>query len=158
MTTPEQRLASLGIELPEPPPPVAAYVPTVVSNGFVWVSGQIAMRDGQLQRTGLVGRDVRIEDAIDDARMCAINALAHLKAAAGDLSRIRRIVKLQVFVASSEGFHAQPVVANGASELLGDVFGEAGKHARAAVGVAALPLGATVEIDLVAELGAPADG
>jgi enamine deaminase RidA (YjgF/YER057c/UK114 family) len=154
---PEERIASLGLTLPVPPSAIAAYTPALVSNGYVWVSGQVPTVDGALRRTGLVGRDIRLEEAVEEARIAALNAIAQLKSVAGDLSRVKRIVKLQVFVASSEGFHAQPSVANGASELFMEVFGDAGVHARSAVGVAALPLGATVEIDLVAELGdAPA--
>jgi enamine deaminase RidA (YjgF/YER057c/UK114 family) len=149
----EQRLAELGVVLPEAPPAVAAYVPAVVHNGLVWVSGQVPIREAGLPRTGLVGRDVSLEDAAEEARWCAINALAQLKAAAGSLDRIERILKVTVFVASSEGFHAQPLVANGASELFQEAFGEAGRHARSAVGVAELPLGAPVELDLVAALG-----
>jgi enamine deaminase RidA (YjgF/YER057c/UK114 family) len=152
MPTPDERLAALGIELPEPPAAVAAYVPAVVHRGLVWVSGQVPIRGGSLPRTGLVGRDISVEDAAEEARYCAINALAQLRAAAGDLGRVERILKLTVFVASSEGFHAQPLVGNGASELLEQVFGEAGRHARSAVGVAELPLGAPVEVDLVAAL------
>ena len=152
MPTPDERLAELGIDLPEPPAAVAAYVPAVVHRGLVWVSGQVPFRDGALPRTGLVGRDISVEEAAEEARYCAINALAQLRAAAGGLERIERIVKLTVFVASSEGFHAQPLVGNGASELFVQVFGEAGRHARSAVGVAELPLGAPVEVELVAAL------
>jgi enamine deaminase RidA (YjgF/YER057c/UK114 family) len=152
VATPDERLAELGITLPEPPSAVAAYVPAVVHRGLVWVSGQVPIRDGALPRTGLVGRDISVEEAAEEARFCAINALAQLRAAAGGLDRIERILKLTVFVASSEGFHAQPLVGNGASELFEQVFGEAGRHARSAVGVAELPLGAPVEVDLVAAL------
>jgi len=153
MSTPEEQLKALDIELPSPPPAVAAYVPYVVHDGLVWVSGQVPFRDGTLPRTGLVGRDISVEDAAEEARYCALNALAQLRAAAGSLDRISRIVKLTVFVASSEGFRAQPLVGNGASELLQQIFGEAGRHARSAVGVAELPLGAPVEVELVAALG-----
>lgn len=152
MATPDEALAALGIELPEPPSAVAAYVPAVVHRGLVWVSGQVPLRAEGLPRTGLVGRDISVEDAAEEARYCAINALAQLKAAAGSLDRIERILKVTVFVASSEGFHAQPLVGNGASELFEQVFGEAGRHARSAVGVAELPLGVPVEVDLVAAL------
>lgn len=149
----EARLAELGITLPEPPAPVASYVPTVRAGNLVFVSGQVAFRDGALARTGLVGRDVTPEDAADDARTCAINALAQLRAAAGgSLDGVARIVKLTVFVASAEGFRAQPQVGNGASDFLVEVFGEAGRHARSAVGVAELPLGAAVEVEMIAEL------
>jgi enamine deaminase RidA (YjgF/YER057c/UK114 family) len=150
--TPDEALAALGIELPEPPVAIAAYVPAVVHRGLVWVSGQVPIRNGELPRRGLVGRDISVEEAAEEARYCAINALAQLRVAAGSLDRIERILKLTVFVASSEGFHAQPLVGNGASELLEQVFGEAGRHARSAVGVAELPLGAPVEVDLVAAL------
>jgi enamine deaminase RidA (YjgF/YER057c/UK114 family) len=152
MATPEERLAELGITLPEAPAAIAAYVPYVVHSGMVWLSGQIPVRDGKLPRTGLVGRDISVEDAAEEARFCALNALAQLRAAAGSLDNIERIVKLTVFVASSEGFHAQPLVGNGASELLQEVFGEAGRHARSAVGVAELPLGAPVEVEVIAAL------
>jgi enamine deaminase RidA (YjgF/YER057c/UK114 family) len=150
--SPDERLSELGITLPEPPAPVAAYVPAVAHEGLVWVSGQVPFRDGGLPRVGLVGRDISVEDAAEEARYCAINALAQLQAAAGSLDRIERIVKVTVFVASSAGFHAQPLVANGASELLQAVFGDEGRHARSAVGVAELPLGAPVEVELVAAL------
>lgn len=154
MSTPEERLASLGLTLPEAPPPVASYVPAVVTGNLVYVSGQLPLRDGALPRTGLVDRDVSLEEAAEEARFAALNVIAQLKAAAGDLSRIRRVVKLTVFVASSPGFTGQPLVANGASDLFAEVFGEAGKHARAAVGVAELPLGAPAEVDAIAELEA----
>jgi enamine deaminase RidA (YjgF/YER057c/UK114 family) len=150
--TPEERIAELGLTLPEPPTAIAAYVPAVVHAGLIWVSGQVPIRDGGLPRLGLVGRDISVEEAAEEARFCALNALAQLKAAAGSLEQIERIVKLTVFVASSAGFHAQPLVANGASELFQAVFGEQGRHARSAVGVAELPLGAPVEVDVVAAL------
>lgn len=149
----EARLTELGIVVPEPPKAFAAYVPFVVSGSTVYVSGQVPFKDGTVARTGLVGRDVTLEDAAEDARTCAINVMAHLRVAAGgSLDAVARIIKLTVYVASSEGFHAQPAVANGASELFVEVFGDAGRHARAAVGVAALPLGVTVEVDAIAEL------
>jgi enamine deaminase RidA (YjgF/YER057c/UK114 family) len=148
----EARLAELGIELPTPPAPVASYVPTVVSGSHIWVSGQVPFRDGAVAHPGLVGSDVSQEDAADEARVCAINALSQLQAALGSLDRIARIVKVQVFVASAPGFAAQPLVANGASDLFVEVFGEAGRHARSAVGVAMLPLNVPVEVDLVAEI------
>jgi enamine deaminase RidA (YjgF/YER057c/UK114 family) len=151
--TPEQRIEALGLRVPEAPAAVAAYVPAVVSGHLVFVSGQLPMRDGELSRKGLVGSEIRVEDAVDDARQAGLNAIAQLRAVAGDLSRIRRIVKVTVFVASSEGFHAQPQVANGASELFVSAFGDSGKHARSAVGVAQLPLGAPVEVEVIAELG-----
>ena len=152
MPTPEGRLVELGIELPDALPAMAAYVPAVVHGGNVWLAGQLPMRGGELPRLGLVGRDISVEDAAEEARYCALNALAQLRAAAGSLDRVARILKVTVFVASSAGFHAQPLVANGASELFEAVFGESGRHARSAVGVAELPLGAPVELDLVAAL------
>lgn len=148
----EAKLAELGIDLPAPPKPVAAYVPSVRTGSLVFVSGQVPIRDGAIARTGLVGADVTPEDATQDARTCALNALAVLRAAAGSLDNVRRIVKMTVFVASAPGFRAQPQVANGASELMVEIFGEQGKHARAAVGVAELPLGAPVEVELIAEV------
>ena len=152
VTTPEERLAAAGVHLPEPMPALAAYVPFVIHDKTVWVSGQLPVREGGLPRLGLVGRDISVEDAAVEARWCAINALAQLKAAAGELANVERILKVTVFVASSDGFHAQPLVANGASELFQEAFGEAGRHARSAVGVAELPLGAPVELELVAAL------
>lgn len=149
---PEARLAERGITLPEPPPPVASYLPVVMVGSLAYVSGQIPVRDGGLPRTGLVGADLTLEEAIEEARFCGINVLAHLRAAAGSLDHVARIVRLGVFVASAPGFRAQPLVANGASELMVEVFGEAGRHARATVGVAELPLGAPVEVEAIAEL------
>lgn len=146
----EARLAELGITLPEPPQAVAAYVPTVVHDGLVFVSGQVPLRDGGLPRTGLVGRDVTLDEGVEEARWCAINCLAQLRAAVGSLDRIERILKVTAFVASTPEFGMQPLVANGASELLVEVFGDAGRHARAAVGVASLPLNVPVEIELIA--------
>lgn len=148
----DARLIELGITLPEPPAPVATYVPVVVSGTQAWVSGQVPLRDGGLPRLGLVGDEVSLEEAVEEARWCAINILAQLRTALVSLDRVRRIVKLQVFVASAPGFTAQPQVANGASDLMVEVFGDAGRHARSAVGVACLPLGVPVEIDAVVEI------
>jgi len=148
----EQRIRDLGIELPEPPEPVAAYIPWVVAGSLLFVSGQIPSREGGLPRKGVVGKDVTLEQAVEEARWCAINVLAQLRGAAGSLDQIGRIVRLGVFVASAPDFTSQPAVANGASELMMEVFGEEGKHARAAVGVASLPLNAPVEVDAIAEL------
>ena len=143
-------MRELGIELPEPPEPVAAYIPWVVSGSLIFVSGQLPSREGGLPRTGHVGAELSVEEGAEEARFCAINLLAQLRAAAGTLDLIGRIVRLGVFVASTPGFTHQPAVANGASELMKDVFGEAGKHARTAVGVSELPLSAPVEIDAIA--------
>lgn len=144
-----ERLSELGITLPTVVPPVASYVPAVSANGFVYTSGQLPMADGAMPRTGKVGAEVSAEDAAADARQCALNALAAIDAEIGSLDRITRIVKVVGFVASAEGFTGQPGVVNGASDVLGQIFGEAGRHARSAVGVAELPLGAPVEVELV---------
>jgi enamine deaminase RidA (YjgF/YER057c/UK114 family) len=155
--TPEQRLADLGLTLPVVTPPLAAYVPAVVSGGFVYTSGQLPFTDGKLPATGKVGASIGVEEAAALARTCALNALAAAASAAGGLSGIRRIVKVTGFVASAPHFTAQAQVINGASELLIEVFGEAGRHARSAVGMAVLPLDTPVEVELIAEL-APGAG
>ncbi len=150
-----ERLAELGLTLPPVAAPVAAYVPAVVDGSLVWTSGQLPFVDGALPATGLVGDGeglVPAEDAAHLARLCALNALAAIGSVA-DLDGVRRIVKVVGFVASAPGFTGQPTVVNGASELLGQVFGEAGRHARSAVGVAALPMGAPVEVEVVAAIG-----
>jgi enamine deaminase RidA (YjgF/YER057c/UK114 family) len=148
-----QRLQTLGITLPAAPKPVAAYVPWVRTGNLVFVSGQIPFLDGKLVCTGPVPSQVSLENARQAARQCALNGLAIvMDALGGNLNRVRRIVRLGVFVCSDAGFVDQPKVANGASELLQDIFGEAGRHARAAVGSVALPLGATVEVEMVVEI------
>jgi enamine deaminase RidA (YjgF/YER057c/UK114 family) len=145
----DQRLAELGIALPAAAAPVAAYVPAVEVGGMLHVSGQISFaEDGSLIK-GRLGEDLELDAGIAAARRCGIMLLAQLKAALGSLDRVERIVKLGVFVNSTADFTDQPKVANGASELMVEVFGEAGKHARSAVGVASLPLGVTVEVDAV---------
>ncbi len=144
----EERLASLGITLPEAAAPVAAYVPTVETGGLLYVSGQISFKDGLLM-VGRAGDDRTTDYAQDAARACGLMLLAQAKKALGSLDRIAQVVKLSVFVTSDPRFTDQPKVANGASELMIEVFGEAGRHARAAVGVAALPLGAVVEADAI---------
>lgn len=151
MTTPEQRLAELGITLPEPPAPAAAYRPYRQSGALVFTAGQLPTVDGQLPVTGRLGAELDVEQGQRQARQAAINVLAQARAAAGDLGRVR-VVKLTVFVASDPDFTSQHLVANGASELLGDVLGEEGVHARSAVGVAVLPLNAPVEIEAIIEL------
>jgi enamine deaminase RidA (YjgF/YER057c/UK114 family) len=148
----EDRLAELGRTLPAVAAPVAAYVPAVRSGSFVFTSGQLPMVDGSLAATGKVGAEVSPEDAKQLAATCALNALAAIKAEIGDLDRVRRIVKVVGFVASTPDFTGQPGVVNGASELLGEVFGDKGVHARSAVGVAVLPLDAPVEVELVVEI------
>jgi enamine deaminase RidA (YjgF/YER057c/UK114 family) len=151
---PAERLAVLGLVLPPVPVPQAAYVPAVVSRGFVYTSGQLPFVDGKLPVTGKVGGAVDAAEAAGLARICALNALAAAASVAGPdgLDGIARIVKVVGFVASAPGFNGQPQVVNGASELLLEVFGEYGKHARSAVGMAELPLDTPVEVELIAEL------
>lgn len=151
MPTPEERLAELGLSVPEVAKPVAAYIPAVRSGIHVFTSGQLPMRAGQLMLTGKVGGEVTQEEAIACAQQCGLNALAAIRAELGDLSAIKRIVKVVCFVASTPDFTGQPLVANGVSELLGQVFGDAGRHARSAVGVPVLPLDAPVEVELIVE-------
>jgi enamine deaminase RidA (YjgF/YER057c/UK114 family) len=146
-----ERLAELGVELPAVAKPVAAYVPAVRSGSFVYTSGQLPFVDGTLAATGKVGGELGPEEARRHARTCALNALAAVHALVG-IDAVVRVVKVVGFVASAEGFTGQPAVVNGASELLGEVFGPAGEHARSAVGVAELPLGAPVEVELVVEV------
>jgi enamine deaminase RidA (YjgF/YER057c/UK114 family) len=152
MTDPLARLAALGLTLPPVVPPVAAYVPAVRTGGFVYVSGQLPVVDGKLLAVGKVGGGVSASDAAGLARTCALNALAAAAGVAGGLEAIRRIVKVTGFVASAPGFNGQPQVVNGASELFIEVFGEDGRHARSAIGVAELPLDAPVEVELIAEV------
>jgi len=152
MATPEERIAELGLTLPEVVPPVAAYQPTVRSGAHVYVSGQLPFVDGALPATGKVGAGVSPETAKELAAVCALNAIAAVRAEVGDLSDVVRIVKVGGFVASSPEFTGHPGVINGASELLGEVFGAAGVHARAAVGVASLPLDSPVEVDMIVEV------
>ncbi len=144
----EAKLAELGIILPEPAAPVAAYVPVVVAGGLAHVSGQLPFVDGKLV-TGRLGEDVSLEDGNAAARACALMLLAQIKAALGSLDKVERVVKLGAFVNSAGSFTDQPKVANGASELMVEVFGDAGRHARSAVGVPVLPLGAAVEVDAI---------
>jgi len=148
----DAKLAELGLTLPQAAAPVAAYVPVVEAGGFAHLSGQLPFVDGKLV-TGRLGEDVSLEDGQAAARACGLMIVAQLKAHLGDLSRVRRIVKLGVFVNSAADFTDQPKVANGASELMQALFGDAGRHARSAVGVPVLPLGAAVEVDAIVELG-----
>lgn len=149
------RLSALGLELPEVVAPLAAYVPAVRTGQLVYTSGQLPMTGGKLTHTGKVGAEVSPEDAHAAARVCAVNALAAVHALVG-LDSVTRVVKVVGFVASAPHFHGQPAVVNGASEFLGDVFGDAGAHARSAVGVSELPLDAPVEVELIVEISAPA--
>ncbi len=146
---PEARLRELGLEIPAVPSPAGAYVPATRAGNLVFTAGQLPFRDGELHAEGKVGEEVSAEQAYDAARLCALNALAAAAAETGGLGGIERIVKVTGFVASAPGFNGQPGVLNGASELLGEIFGEAGLHARSAVGVAELPLNAPVEVELV---------
>jgi enamine deaminase RidA (YjgF/YER057c/UK114 family) len=146
------RLSELGVTLPQVAAPVAAYIPAVRSGNLVWTSGQVPFVDGKLATTGKVGADVDADTAKALARICALNAIAAIAAEIGDLDRVRRVVKVVGFVASDPAFTGQPGVINGASEFLGEVFGDLGRHARSAVGVAVLPLDAPVEVEVVVEV------
>jgi enamine deaminase RidA (YjgF/YER057c/UK114 family) len=146
-----ERLAELGIELPQAAAPVAAYVPVVVTGNLAHVSGQLPFVGGRLV-TGRLGEDVSLDQGKAAARACGLMILAQLQAALGSLDRVERVVKLGAFICSADTFPDQPLVANGASELMAEVFGEAGKHARSAVGVPVLPLGAAVEVDAIVAL------
>ncbi|MBT9257802.1 RidA family protein [Phycicoccus sp. MAQZ13P-2] len=151
----EDRLAELGLTLPEVVPPLAAYVPAVLDGSRVYVSGQVPFVEGVLPATGQVGELVGLvtpDKAAELAAVCALNAIAAIRSVVGDLDRVERIVKVTGFVASDPSFTGQPAVVNGASELFGKVFGDAGVHARSAVGVAALPLGAPVEVEVIAHV------
>jgi enamine deaminase RidA (YjgF/YER057c/UK114 family) len=152
VSTVGDRLAALGVSVPEVVPPVAAYLPAVRNGSAVYTAGQLPMRDGALIATGKVGAEVSEEVAIECARQCALNAIAAIASVAGDLDAVR-IVKVVVFVASAPDYTGQPKVANGASEFFGAAFAEAGVHARSAVGVAVLPLDAPVEVEVIAEIG-----
>lgn len=147
----EAKLIELGYPLPAVAKPVAAYVPSVVTGNLCFTSGQLPFVDGALPMTGKVGKDVSADDAKDLARLCALNALAALKLAIGDLDRVTRIVKVVGFVSVVPEFTAIPAVINGASEFFGEVFGDVGSHARSAVGVPALPLDSAVELEIIAE-------
>ena len=146
------KLKKMNITLPPPPTPVAAYVPAVTAGDLVFISGTLPMKEGKLLFTGKLGKDLTVEQGVECARQAALNALATLQKQVGDLSRVKQIVRLTGFVASSEGFNQQPQVLNGASLLLGELFEEKGRHARSAVGAAELPLNAPVEIELIVQI------
>jgi len=148
----EDKLRQMGLELPEPPKPVAAYVPCVRTGNLVFVSGQIAREKSVLRFSGHVGGNLTLEEGKQAARLCALNALSAVKQELGTLDRVRRIVKLTGFVASAAGFTDQPKVVDGASVFLAELFGERGQHARAAVGVNELPLGSAVELEMIVEV------
>jgi len=147
----QDRLDALGLELPEVATPAGAYVPALVSGNLVFTAGQIPLVDGKLMATGKVGSEIDVDYAREIARRCALNAIAAVKSVIGDLDRVKRVIKVFGFVSSEPSFTQQPQVINGASELLEQVFGEAGIHARSAVGVAVLPLDAPVEVELIVE-------
>lgn len=151
----EDRLRDLGYELPPVPNPAGSYVPAARAGTLIFTAGQLPFKEGQLPYTGKVGREVSAEEAQEAARLCALNALAAVKAEAGSLDNVSRVVKVTGYVASATGFNGQPGVMNGASDFIGEVFGERGLHARSAVGVAELPLDAPVEVELVVELADP---
>ena len=148
----EKRLSDLGVTLPAAAAPAANYLPFVRSGNLLFTSGQLPMRDGKLLASGVIGRDLDTAAGIEAAKLCAINVLAQAKAALGDLEKIARLVKISVFVASTPDFTEQHLVANGASDFLAAALGERGKHARAAVGMASLPLNAAVEVEAVIEI------
>ena len=150
----DAHLADLGITLPAATAPVANYVPYVVAGNLVHISGQITMENGDLKFVGKLGKDYQVEDGQKAARLCALNLVAQLKSAIGDLDKVTRVVKLNAFVNSDPAFTDQPKVVNGASDTMVEIFGDAGKHARSAVGVASLPLGVAVEIDGIFEVAA----
>jgi enamine deaminase RidA (YjgF/YER057c/UK114 family) len=148
----EQALAELGLSVPDVAKPVAAYVPAVRTGNYVFTSGQLPMREGSLITTGKVGGEVTPEEAAECAQQCALNAIAAVKAEIGDLDQVVRVVKVVAFISSTPDFTGQPAVANGASELIGKAFGDAGAHARSAVGVPVLPLDAPVEVEIIVEV------
>ena len=148
----EEKLKEMGIVLPEAPKPLAAYVPATVAGEFAYTAGQIPLVSGELKIKGKVGSDITEGQAYEAAKICAINCLSALKGALGSLDKIAQVVKVTGFVASAPGFSSQPKVVNGASELLGQVFADAGKHARSAVGVSELPMNAPVEVEMIVRL------
>lgn len=148
----EKKVKELGLTLPETPKPVAAYVPGVKVDKYIYTAGQIPFVDGELKYKGKAGKDVTTEDAYEAAKICALNCLSIVKTLAGSLDNVEKIVKVVGFVNSAEGFTDQPKVINGASELIGEIFGEAGAHARSAVGVSELPIGATCEVELIVKV------
>lgn len=150
--TPEEKLKERGIELPEMPQPLGSYVPFVRTGNLIYLSGMLPLRNGRLTRTGSVGESVSLDEAVYDARTATLNAIAVLKSAIGRLDNVKRCVKITGFVSSAEGFTDQPKVLNGASDLIFEVFGEAGRHARAAVGVNILPMNSPVEIEFIFEI------
>lgn len=154
MSAVEQRLSDVGLSVPEVAIPVAAYVPAVQTGNYIFTSGQLPMVSGELMHKGLLGAGVTEDDAVACARQCALNAIAAIKAVVGDLDNVVRVVKVVGFVASTPDFTGQPAIINGASQVFAQAFGEAGTHARSAVGVASLPLNAPVEVEVIVEINA----
>jgi len=150
--TVEEKLNSLGFTLPQTPKPVAAYIPAIQANDFIFTSGQLPIVNGELKFKGKLGKEITKEQGYEAAKICALNALSAIKSVIGDLDRIEQIVKVVGFVASAEGFTEQPAVVNGASEFLKALLGEKGAHARSAVGMAELPLGAAVELEMIVQV------
>jgi len=148
----EDRLRETGLQIPEAPKPVAAYVPAVYSGGIVYTAGQIPLVKGELQYKGKLGRDFSVEQGYEAARICVLNALGAVKGVIGDLDKIEQVIKVVGFVNSAPGFNQQPAVVNGASETLGLLLGEKGRHARSAVGVNELPLDSAVEVELIVKI------
>jgi len=148
----EAKLKEMGIELPEAPKPLAAYIPAIQAGEFVYTSGQVPLASGELKYKGKVGSDLTEEQGYEAARLCAINCLSAIRGVIGDLDKIAQVIKVTGFVNSAPGFSSQPKVINGASEFLSQVFGDAGKHARAAVGVSELPINAAVEVEMIVKL------
>ncbi len=148
----EEKIKEIGFELPEAPNPVAAYIPAIMEGNLIFTAGQIPVVKGEVKYTGKLGAGLKVEDGQKAAEVCALNCLSVVKSVAGNLEKIERIVKLTVFVNSAEGFTNQHLVANGASELIGKIFGEKGKHVRSAVGVNELPLNVPVEIEMIARI------
>ena len=150
--SPEEKIKSLGLTIPPAPQPVAAYVPAVKSGSYIYTSGQLPMVAGELKYIGKLGQELSVEEGYEAAKICALNCLGAVKSITGSLDEVIKIVKLTGFVNSSQGFTGQPKVINGASDILGEIFGEKGRHARSAVGVKELPLGAAVEIEMIIEV------
>lgn len=148
----EEKLMQMGIEIPEPVKPLAAYIPAMQVGNLVMTSGQVPISAGTVKYQGKVGKDLTEEEGREAAKLCAINCLSAIKSVIGSLDKIKRVLKLTVFISSAEGFTAQPKVANGASEFIGEIFGEAGRHVRSAVGVSELPLNSAVEIEMIVEV------
>src|SRR5690554_6593605 len=148
----EQKIKELGLEIPLPPKPLAAYVPAVLIDDYVFTAGQIPIVNGELNYTGAAGKDISEEDAKKAAEICALNCLGVIKSVIGSLEKIKQVVKLTVFVNGADGFENQPQIANGASELIGKIFGEKGAHARSAVGVNGLPKNSVVEVEMIVKI------